>query len=84
LVNGELTDYFKCRRGVRQVNHLSPYLFILAANGLNKLIQKEVRAGHLEGLRLSDNFHEKIIHLQYVDDTLIFLKVNAKMVENLK
>jgi hypothetical protein len=42
------------------------------------------RAGHLEGLGPSDNSHGKIIHLQYANDTLIFLKAKAKMVENLK
>jgi hypothetical protein len=56
----------------------------LAADGLNKMIKKGVRAGHLEDLGPSDNSHGKIIYLQYVDDILIFLKANAKMVENLK
>jgi hypothetical protein len=39
LVNGELTKYFECR--VHQGDPLSPYLFILTANGLNKMIQKK-------------------------------------------
>jgi Reverse transcriptase (RNA-dependent DNA polymerase) len=69
---------------VRQGDHLSPYLFILVADGLNKMIHKSIRAGHLKGLGPSDNSHEKIVNLQYADDTLIFLKANAKMVENLK
>jgi Reverse transcriptase (RNA-dependent DNA polymerase) len=84
LVNDELTDYFECRRGVRQGNHLSPYLFILVADGLNKIIQREIRAGHLEGLGPSSTSLGKIVHLQYADDILIFLQSNAKIVENLK
>jgi hypothetical protein len=28
--------------------------------------------------------HENIVHLQYADDALIFLKADVKMVENLK
>jgi hypothetical protein len=39
---------------------------------------------HLPGSGPSDTSHAKIIHLQYADDTLIFLKTDAKMVENLK
>jgi hypothetical protein len=56
----------------------------LTVDGLNKMIQRGVRAGHLEGLGPSNNSHGKIIHLQYTDDILIFLKTNTKMVENLK
>jgi Reverse transcriptase (RNA-dependent DNA polymerase) len=87
LVNGELIDFCECRQrggGFRQGDHLFPYLFILTADGLNKMIQRGTRTSHLEGLGLSFTSHGKILHLQYADDTLIFLKANATMVENLK
>jgi Reverse transcriptase (RNA-dependent DNA polymerase) len=70
--------------GVRQRDHLSPYLFILATDDLNKMIQRGIRAGHLAGLGPSSTSFGKLIQLQYADDTLIFLQTNAKMVENLK
>jgi Reverse transcriptase (RNA-dependent DNA polymerase) len=58
LVNGKLTDYFECRWGVRQGDHLSPYLFILVAVRLNKMIQRGVFHNHLV---VGDSF--KIINL---------------------
>jgi hypothetical protein len=48
------------------------------------MIQRGVRACHLMGLGPPDNFHKKIINLQYTDDILIFLKMDVKMIENLK
>jgi hypothetical protein len=50
LVNGELTDYFEYRRGVRHGDCLSPYFFIFAADVLNKIISKGIRIGYLVGL----------------------------------
>jgi hypothetical protein len=63
LVNGELTDYFECRQGVRQGDHLSPYLFILIADRLNKMIQCGFFHNHLVGLGpvVGDSF--KVINL---------------------
>jgi hypothetical protein len=56
----------------------------LAADGLNKMIQQGVSHNHLVGLGsvIRDSF--KVINLQYADNTLLFLKANVRMVENLK
>jgi hypothetical protein len=47
--NGNLGTYFECRKGVKQGDHLSLYLFLLAAEGLNKILFMGVNLGHFEG-----------------------------------
>jgi hypothetical protein len=50
IINGVSSNFFKCHRGVRQGDHLSPFLFILVAEGLNKLIQQVIKSNHIKGL----------------------------------
>jgi hypothetical protein len=50
IINGVPSNFFECRRGVRQGDPLSPLLFILAAEGLNKLIQQAIKGNHIKGL----------------------------------
>jgi hypothetical protein len=49
-LNGTLTEYFECTRGVRQDDPLSPLLFIFAAEGLSKLINRGATASLIQGL----------------------------------
>lgn len=48
-INGDLTPYFYCKRGVRQGDPLSPFLFILAADTLSKIFRKGRLAQIIQG-----------------------------------
>ncbi|XP_071708054.1 uncharacterized protein [Rutidosis leptorrhynchoides] len=52
LVNGSPTNEFKLERGVRQGDPLSPFLFILAAEGLNALTKVAVKRGLFSGVEI--------------------------------
>jgi len=52
LVNGSPMDEFPLERGLRQGDPLSPFLFLLAVEGFNVLMQSVVEAGLFNGYRL--------------------------------
>lgn len=49
LLNGEPTELFGASRGLRQGDPLSPYLFILLAEGLGRIIRAQVASGLIQG-----------------------------------
>ncbi|GKC37977.1 reverse transcriptase domain, reverse transcriptase zinc-binding domain protein [Tanacetum coccineum] len=71
-----LTEEFTLERGVRQGDPLSPFLFILAAEGLNVLVSEAVAKGIFKGLMIGVD-KVMVSHLQYADDT-IFLASGVK------
>jgi hypothetical protein len=72
LVNGSPTDEFKLERGLRQGDPLSPFLFLLAAEGFNVLMKALSDAGTFTGYRVGGAEQVVVSHLQFVDDTLLF------------
>ncbi|GKC85761.1 putative RNA-directed DNA polymerase, eukaryota, reverse transcriptase zinc-binding domain protein [Tanacetum coccineum] len=77
LVNGSPTVEFEISKGLRQDDPLSPFLFILAMEGLHALICKALNCGINTGAYIEkDNL--RISHLIYADD-VIFTGINKNM-----
>ena len=53
LINGEAKSKIILTRGLRQRDPISPYLFLLCAEGLSAMIKKEERDGLLKGVAVS-------------------------------
>lgn len=81
--NGDQGDYFSCKQGLRQRDPLSPLLFDLVADALNKILSRGQHGDLIFGIGNFNNT-SKVLNLQFTDDTLIFLKAYYFMLENLK
>ncbi|CAJ2635027.1 unnamed protein product [Trifolium pratense] len=71
LVNGSPTDEFSLRRGLRQGDPLSPFLFLLAVEGLNVLMEAMVARNLFMGYSIGGQESVRVSHLQFADDTLL-------------
>lgn len=71
LVNGSPTDEFPLERGLHQGDPLSPFIFLLAAEGLNIIIKSVVARNIFEGYKVGAPASVPVTHLQFADDTLI-------------
>jgi hypothetical protein len=76
-VNGELLPFFTPSRGLRQGDPMSPYLFLLCAEGFMSLL-KFFGGNYVDkGIRVS--FRSPWVnHLLFVDDSLIFISANVQ------
>lgn len=51
LINGVPKSYIHPTRGLRQGDPISPYLFLLCAEGLSAMIKREMSMGRLSGVQ---------------------------------
>lgn len=69
LVNGIPTDEFTVKRGLRQGDPQSPYLFVIAAEGLARIVNHAVYEGPFREFKINDNVAYSL--LPFFDDTII-------------
>jgi hypothetical protein len=69
LINGSPTEDFKVGRGLRQGDPPSPFLFLIAAEGLAGLMRRAVELHKFKGYHVSDNMQVQM--LQFADDTIL-------------
>ncbi|GJY39564.1 RNA-directed DNA polymerase, eukaryota, reverse transcriptase zinc-binding domain protein [Tanacetum coccineum] len=68
LVNGSPTDEFHFRRGLKQGDPLSPFLFILVMESLHLSFQNVVDEGLFKGVSVGSSL--QLSHLFYADDVI--------------
>lgn len=83
LVNGSPKQFFKTSRGLRHGDPLSPYLFILAAYLLGRLIARAKFIGLLKGIA-SSNGGPSTPFIQFANDSLFFLRANLERMRNIR
>ena len=71
LVNEEPKGDIRPSRSIRQGDPLSPYLFLICLEGLNRQIQKAAMDDLIRGFSLCRS-GPKITHLFFANDTLLF------------
>lgn len=82
-VNGDLTDQIIPSRGLRQGDPISPYLFLICAEGFSSLLYAAEERGDLSGVKVCQQA-PSVSHLLFADDSLLLFKVNERSAQCLQ
>ena len=83
LFNGGKLEEFKPSRGLRQGDPISPYLFLLAAEGLSCILKGRNIIDDVAGIKVAPTA-PCINHLPFADDSILFVKANEVGAQQIK
>lgn len=83
LWNEQQQDWIYPKRGVRQGDALSPYLFVLCVERLSHIIKRSANEGRWKGIRLSKK-GPMITHLFFADDMVLVAEATDEQVREVK
>jgi hypothetical protein len=76
-VNGHFLEFFSPTRGIRQGDPLSPYLFLLCAEGLSSMMKHSGPNYLAKGIRVG--IHAPwVSHLLFADDYMLFTQASTR------
>lgn len=81
-LNGELAGFFKWKKGLRQGDSISPYLFIMIMEVLSRLLNKAQIENKFRLHPLCNS--PRITHLLFADDLLVFSNGSRASVSGIK
>ncbi|KAJ0918837.1 putative RNA-directed DNA polymerase [Helianthus annuus] len=83
IVNGAPTGEFQYKRGLRQGDPLSPFLFIVAMEALHVMMTKATSSGHFLGVKLPEE-NMVVTHMLFADDSIFIGEWEENNLKNLK
>jgi hypothetical protein len=74
LVNGSQFNFSSSSRGLRQCDPLSPFIFVIVMEALNRMLFANLNGGLLSGFSVGSRHFGvvNISHLLFVDSTFVF------------
>ena len=69
MINGSSSNFFRAYRGLRQGFPLSPFLFLLIADALSRIIFYAKRTRSYKGIKITSSVD--LTHILFVDDVVM-------------
>lgn len=82
LINNQAFGWIQPKRGLRQGDPLSPFLFILCTEGLIHMLESAVCNNKIQGIKFSDR-GPMVHHMLFADDSLLICRANEEQAREL-